>query len=801
MQLTNLLRFDYWLDPSVTSQPAGRAIWLLVVAGLIGCLVVWLLWRAKRLPRETALAWVIASGLVGFVALGRILAVPVLGWRVGWLLAGVIALTPIIRRLAGHIREDALVRDCLDTMAFTKPHDRDFDWHPSTAIAWLLYNLLGLTILFANIALPLWIAPWLLLVLLAPLLIAFALRLRRGEPLHLWQLSSLTPLTITYLTALIGALGIALPGVLNGVLFAPLSLIVMSAFSFAISCRWSVAGERSAIAERPFGGDLRFVRAGAALLIIVTIAWAAWAALTLRTHGVTGSDPYAYAQMGVDLATRGTVFHPFPLVEITYALDIPSYPITHVGYRIPTDAARESTTVWPPGYAVFTGLAYLVGGETGLYLITPLLNLIALGVVGWFTWLIVSRVPPLTPALSPLGRGGAAAVAALTVMLTATSYQQVEWQMIPMADIAAQIFSLLAIGLALTARGSKLKAILSGLCIGIAFSIRYTQVLIAPAAALALLLDDREQITDYKQQISSRLWSVLVCALAAAFAALTTLIYHHNAFGSWLTTGSEELGNFSLTLLPQTLWRTLGELNHYREFGLLTPLIAIGLIAMWRQHRRALAVLAVYFVITFGFHVAYAYLRLRDILFLFPVISLLAALGTVELWRWVSAGVRDQGSGVSRLLATTVICTLSFVFVLRAMETLALPVTRGFAAFGYLVREQRVSFDRLAELTPPDAVIGATLNSGAIDLHSGRQTFRPDTWTPEQLSAFTAELMRRGVPVFVVHDSNALNGSLMTLRATYLLEEVGRINIPYYQAIGGGSGNRLVPVYRVISKR
>jgi hypothetical protein len=389
------------------------------------------------------------------------------------------------------------------------------------------------------------------------------------------------------------------------------------------------------------------------------------------------------------------------------------------------------------------------------------------------------------------------AVAALTVMLTATSYQQVEWQMIPMADIAAQIFSLLAIGLALTARGSKVKAILSGLCIGIAFGIRYTQVLIAPAVALALILDNGRWTADDTSSIVRRLSSIAICALAATVAALPVLIYHQQAFGSWLATGSEELSNFSLVLLPQTLWRTLGELNHYREFGLLTPLITIGLVAMWRQHRRALAVLAVYFVITFGFHVAYAYLRLRDILFLFPIISLLAALGAVTLWRWVSAGVSRQPSAVSRLLATTLICALSFVFVLRAMETLALPVTRGFAAFGYLVREQRASFDALAELTPPDAIIGATLNSGAIDLHSGRQTFRPATWSSQELIAFVNQLQQEDRSVFILADGDELKPSIATLRANYTLEEIGQVDMPYYQAIGGGSENRNVPIYRI----
>ena len=172
MQLTNLLRFDYWLDPSVTSQPAGRAMWLVVAVGLIGCLVVGLLWRVRRLPRDTMLAWITACGLIGLVALGRIFAAPVLGWRIGWLLAGIIALVPIARRLARHVREDGLVRDCLVAMAFARRHHVGLDWHPSTAIAWMLYNLLGLTIIFANISLPVWAAPWLLLVLLAPVLIA-----------------------------------------------------------------------------------------------------------------------------------------------------------------------------------------------------------------------------------------------------------------------------------------------------------------------------------------------------------------------------------------------------------------------------------------------------------------------------------------------------------------------------------------------------------------------------------------------------------------------------------------------------
>jgi hypothetical protein len=609
------------------------------------------------------------------------------------------------------------------------------------------------------------------------------LRRAHGQSLERWRLSALSPLVILYGIALMGAFGVRIEGILNGVLSLPLALIIFSAYAFVIAARFSLISRQSSNVNE----DL-FVRIGVLILVAATVAWAIWAALTLRTHGVTGSDPYAYAQMGVDLATRGTVFHPFPLIEQTYALNIGSYPVTHIGYRIPTDVSRESTTVWPPGYAVFTALAYLIGGESGLYLITPFFNLLALGVVGWMA-LLVNRVSPL----SPLGRGHA--IAALTIFLTATSYQQIEWQMIPMADIAAQVFTLLAIGLALHKPHATLHNILCGLALGTAFGIRYTQVLACIPIALAFLMQD-----DLNASFVPRLKSIIVCALAAFIAALPVLIYHQLAFGSALVTGSEELGNFSLTQMPQTVLRTLGELNSHREFGLLTPFMGAGAIALWRSNWRALIVLLTLVVVLGGFHVIYAYLRLRDILFLFPVFNLLAAIGVVALFQ-VASGTQpmtDRQSPIAnRLLSITLICAVSYVFVLRSMETLAMPATRGFGAFGYLVRKQRASFDHLREMTPKSAVIGCTLNSGAVDLYAQRLTFRPATWQPDELMQFVDTLMREGRPIYILDDGDEIRASITALRAGFTLREVGRIDVPYYDAIGGGSQNRSVPVYQV----
>jgi hypothetical protein len=381
----------------------------------------------------------------------------------------------------------------------------------------------------------------------------------------------------------------------------------------------------------------------------------------------------------------------------------------------------------------------------------------------------------------------------LTVALTATAYQQVEWQMTQMADIAAQLFTVLAVGLALGAqgRGAGLRAALSGLCLGIAFDVRYTQVLLAPAIALALAWGARGLDR-------ARLGLVAICAGAAWLAAAPVLAYHWAVFGSPFVTGSDELAHFSLVRWPETAGRALGALGHYREFGLLAPPLAVGLLAAARRHRRALVVVLLAFVILFGFHALYAYLRLRDLLFLFPFLSWLAALGIVAAARAAYWAARRSGRPRAwAALRVGLLGALSFCLVLRAMETLAMPANRGFAAFGHLTAAQRASFDRLRQLTPEDAVISASLNSGAVELHAGRLAFRPAGWTADALARFVDALRAAGRPVFVLDDGEAMGEALRALQARYGLVEVAQLDVPYYDAIGGGSRNRRVPLYRL----
>jgi hypothetical protein len=759
MRPDHLLRLDYWLDLAVSAQPAGPAMWLAVAVGALGVVLTGAGLARGRLGRDVAIPWLVTAGLVGLVGLGRLSAHPLLGLRVGWLLAALIAALPLARRALVVLRADGALADCLRALAFAPGGGRG-RWGWRAAGAWLGFHLLGLSVVLANLGWPLPLAPLLMIGLSAMPVLAG----RRSA------LATLTPLAFAYAATVLHGLGVRLPGIWNGVLSPLLTLIVATGYGLAIA-GWLASG-----------ASRRFVVAGAGLLVAAALGWSAWAGWTLRAHGVTGSDPYAYAQMGIDLATRGTVLHPFPLAALAYALNLPIYPTVHVGYRIPDAATLQAATVWPPGYAAFTGLAYRLAGEAGLFLVTPLLNLLALLAAGWFALVAAGRRSP-----------AAFAVAGLTVALTATAYQQVELQMTPMADIAAQLFTVLAIGLALGAqgRGAPLRAALSGLCLGIAFDIRYTQVLLAPAIALALAWGARGFAR-------ARLGLVAICAGAAWLAAAPVLAYHWAVFGSPFVTGSDELAHFSLARLPEMAGRALGALGHYREFGLLAPPLVVGLLAAARRSRRALVVALLAFVVLFGFHALYAYLRLRDLLFLFPFLSWLAALGIVTAARaayW--AARRSSRPRAWAALRVGLVGALSVCLVLRAMETLAMPANRGFAAFGHLTAAQRASFDRLRQLTPEDAVIGASLNSGAVELHAGRSAFRPAGWTAEALVRFVDALRAAGRPVFVLDDGEAMGEALRVLRARYGLVEVARLDVPYYDAIGGGSRNQRAPLYRL----
>ena len=124
------------------------------------------------------------------------------------------------------------------------------------------------------------------------------------------------------------------------------------------------------------------------LILLGTLLWASLLYIGHRTAGASGSDPYAYAQMAVDIARHGSPLHRFTLFPTLRELGVPWYPIVHVGYALPLDAAGMAATVWPPGWPLLLAAPYRLLGEPGLYLTAPLLGLLAMALSAGFAHLV-----------------------------------------------------------------------------------------------------------------------------------------------------------------------------------------------------------------------------------------------------------------------------------------------------------------------------------------------------------------------------------------------------------------------------
>lgn len=587
-----------------------------------------------------------------------------------------------------------------------------------------LMGLLGVVELSQR---PIWLMAGLLFAL-QPLLI-YAKRRR----IHSTFIESLAPLTIVYLMAgmrVLLAVSDRLQNQTTGSLTVPepwgqrLDLNV----AMLICGVWVLLAQLPLTAQA-FGKSQKWLWQAAAVVLIGTaILWAGRVYLTIRAHGATASDPFAYIQMAVDFGDHQTPRHTFVLAPFVASLNLPLGPLVHVGYLSPDSGTGQAATVWPVGYSVLMGLGYAIGGESVLYLFTPLMGILTLLVTALFCNEILHRWPIEKRWLVA---GGAA-------ILLATSFQQTERLVVPMADIPAQIFTVLTFVLAFRAlRGrTTLFAALAGICLGIAFAVRYTQVLIGPAVLLLFVLDYGE--TRSKRKL---IQAILWFGGAAALMALPVLWYHDTAFGGPFEVGSKELGLFHIRYVPDTAEAMLRALLTGREFYYLSPFLLWGAVRLWISFRREAIVLAVWFIIITVFHLFYAALRLRDLLPQFPLLVLLAGVGIMDMVYQATRLSRHQTVG--RLAVVFGIITLVW---LRTDAAIRLAIIPSFNTFGLLTVEQRDALDKLEASTPPDAIVAASLNSGPVSLYAHRETVRPYEWSDEEWLKFVGAASNLAIP-------------------------------------------------------
>ncbi|MBN1642739.1 MAG: glycosyltransferase family 39 protein [Anaerolineae bacterium] len=516
------------------------------------------------------------------------------------------------------------------------------------------------------------------------------------------------------------------------------------------------------------------------LLGALVAAWLVATVAVHRTHGVTASDPYCYVQMAIDVVEQGTLLHDFPLAGLARELGLPTWPAVHVGYQ-PPYVENRSPTMWPPGWPLLMAPLYWAGGLEAVYFAAPLMALGSL----LATWALVHEV---------LRNGGRArwAVAALTCALVATSPEGAERMLVPMADAAAQLFTLLALWSLL--RGTRLRpglhGLLAGLSFGMAYLVRHPQLPLGVAALAAAWCVSRGQ-----GQAAWRHRALLLGAFAGAalLVALPDLWYHRTVFGGWLRTESTEWFLLSGRNVVRSAFSVLQQgMLRREELGFLVPFAFVGGWRLWVRERRAAAILGAGFVPVLAFHLTYEALRPRDLIAILPILYLCAAYGLVVIWRWA----RRQRN----LLGALCLLSCAVLVGARSWRTATAPWREDVTTFGHISASQRQALEALRVMTPQDAVVGSMLNGGAIELHAGRQAVHPAPWTTQELRTWTDALLALDRPFYVLDDGEEMAPVLAELRAAYEVRSVQVLELPYF-ALGGGNLPRMARLYRVEQRR
>ena len=764
--LDRLLSLAYWASP----QPdlPGRA-WQavsLALAGLLLCCLV-LTFRARARQAVSAAFWAAESALCmsALAAIGlRLAAVPAASapiWSVSLTLLA-LALPMLARFLAPEWPALSQGWQAVWTL-------RRAPSQPAAATTWLVLalHLVALVVMVRLLRWPAWSVAALLAVLLLPQFAARALH--TPHPFCIHGLSALLPAYLLGACEILRRLAFLALGMLPSPLPVPTGplLIVLAAYAVAyqLFSLWPAARQRA-------------VTALPVLLTVASLGWGGWAYLSLYARGVSGSDPYCYVQMAVDFVRHGTVLHHFPLLGLAQRAQVYPAPLLHIGYREAVDAAGWAPTVWPAGHSVLLGLAGRLAGDGAVYLATPLM---ALASAAATIWLGVVMFEELSQSQRRLA-------AVLAGLLVATSFEQVRWVLVHMADISAQLFSTLTIVLAWLAasRGRRVYAIGAGLALALAYWTRHTQLAMT-LPALAVLLVARPG-----RSMRARGLDAAICLGTALVGALPDLIYHHILFGTPLHPESKELALYSLRAVPAMTALLVRGWLAPPELVYQFPLLIAGALALWPCRQACLA-LGLWLAALWAVQAPYASLRLRDLLPALPALALITGYGAVRSIAWL----------VQRKRAAAVAVALSTVLLLwlRTAPTIVLPINRGFNNFGYLWASQRQEFASLSQHTEANAVIGATLNSGSIDLYAGRQTFLPAEWRNDELQRFVQTLWNEGHTVYLLDDGLEMAQVLARARGFAQLTAVARLHrIPYYDP-AGGSDLRDATLYRVTPPR
>lgn len=650
---------------------------------------------------------------------------------------------PVLPRLAAYH---------LSALSFERLPARSFRF----SFALLLVHALGLFLVAQLMRAPMWIVGVTLFIFIAAQL--------RVQTRALFSPALLAPFWFVYLFVALRFIWLrALHGDIGGYFDYTLpDPRVLLQFEFFISAAFVYS--LLIFASNVFNSRRRALTLTAVLAAGAILGWAVVAYAHQRTFGATGSDPFAYVQMAIDMATFGTPAHRFALFPLVAAQQISWYPVLHVGYRLPFNAQGDSITVWSPGGAFAYALAYRIAGENALYLVNPFFSWLGALVSGLLAWELARTTSVSIRILTALG----------VACLLATSNEIVNWAGVTMVDTQALVFTVLGFFAALRVfrTGRWIWAVAAGLFWGAAYFVRPTQLVIA-IAFLPLFW-----FAPFS--LRTRLRCLLLAAVTAFLVVLPDLWYHQTYLGSWLTPESQELALYALNAIPQTLGVIVQSVWIGAEFGWLLPFIILGIVLFTRREPISSGVLLAWLLVELAVHLPYAALRLRDLLPEFPILAFYAVYG-------IAVGIAalfGRRRAWLKLAAAALLFLALELGLVRIWNTLPRVIQAPRAQFGAMTSAQRASFDTIAQLTPHNAIVGASLNSGALDAYAHRSSFRPADWCTagqcDGLSEFLALAQAQHYEIYLLQDNASLTVVLNALRGKYHLEPVATLDVPLF---------------------
>jgi len=410
-------------------------------------------------------------------------------------------------------------------------------------------------------------------------------------------------------------------------------------------------------------------------------------------HAAGGSDSYGYISQA-DLWLAGDL-----VTEQPIAREVPwpdaRWTFTPLGYR-PTEDGRAIVPTYSYGLPVLMAAAKLVAGMCGLYLVTPLLGALMVGM----TYLLGAQL------WSP-------AIGVVAAALMATSPTFLFMQMNPMSDVPVSGVFTAALAIALSRR--RAAAFWTGVMVSLAIFIRPNLV---PLGAIVLAWFV-VRAAGWRDRLREAIWFGVGGFPLVAAVAVTNALVH----GSPLSSGYGSLDGYYAW---SHVWPNVKQFGAWL-LGSETPFVLLFVVPLVllrrldREPRSRVLLVALFGAGVWGCYLFYtpydAWWYLRFLLPAFPPMLVLAAIG-------LRRALGRLGSSQRAIVFGGVILAVLAARIDRVREENILGLWEGGVVY-------TTAAEYVRKELPPNAVILTVQHSGSMRYYADRLTVRWDWIGPE----------------------------------------------------------------------